>query len=69
VHDRTVGPVVAAALPSFERLDQKVDNTLRVIRNEVWRDARIVPLCTENGLRFSAHLGSGEPEVRFERIV
>jgi hypothetical protein len=29
----------------------------------------IVPLCTENGLRFSAHLGSGEPEVRFERIV
>jgi hypothetical protein len=29
----------------------------------------IVPLCTENGLRFSAHLGSGEPEVRFERVV
>jgi hypothetical protein len=29
----------------------------------------MVPICTENGLRFSAHLGSGEPEVRFERVA
>jgi hypothetical protein len=26
----------------------------------------MVPVCTENGLRFSAYLGSGEPEVHFE---
>jgi hypothetical protein len=29
----------------------------------------IVPLCTENRLRFSARLDDGAPEVRFERIV
>ena len=29
----------------------------------------IVPLCTENGLRFSARLAEGAPEVRFEWIV
>jgi hypothetical protein len=36
---------------------------------EMARTCVIVPICTEKGLRFSAHLGSGEPEVRFERIV
>jgi hypothetical protein len=29
----------------------------------------IVPIRTENRLRFSVHLGSGEPEVRFKWIV
>jgi hypothetical protein len=29
----------------------------------------IVPICTEKALRFSAYLGSGKPEVRFEWIV
>jgi hypothetical protein len=29
----------------------------------------IVPLCTENALRFSAILDEGAPEVRFEKIV
>ena len=29
----------------------------------------IVPICTENVLRFSARLAEGAPEVRFERIV
>jgi hypothetical protein len=30
----------------------------------------IVPLCTENWLRFSARLGEGAPEeVSFERLV
>src|SRR5918995_1925694 len=41
VHDRTVGQVVAAGLPSIERLDQKIDDTLRANGNDVWRDARI----------------------------
>jgi hypothetical protein len=41
VHDRTVGPVVTAGLPSIEGLDQEVDDTLGAIGNDVWRDARI----------------------------
>jgi hypothetical protein len=28
----------------------------------------IVPLCTENWLRFSARLDEGAPEVSFERV-
>jgi hypothetical protein len=28
----------------------------------------IVPLCMENGLRFSARLDNGLPEVSFERV-
>ena len=41
VHDRSGGPVVAAGLPSIEGLDQEIDDTLRAIRNDVRRDARI----------------------------
>jgi hypothetical protein len=29
----------------------------------------LVPLCTENGLRFSARLADGTPEVHLERVV
>jgi hypothetical protein len=36
---------------------------------DVGRLCVMVPLCTENALRFSARLDEGAPEVRFERIV
>jgi hypothetical protein len=39
VHDRAVRHIVAACLPSIERLDQKIDDVLRAIRNDVCRDA------------------------------
>jgi hypothetical protein len=29
----------------------------------------IVPLCTENVLHFSVHLGDGVPEMRLERVA
>jgi hypothetical protein len=36
---------------------------------DVGRLCVIIPLCTENWLRFSAILDEGAPEVRFERAV
>jgi hypothetical protein len=36
---------------------------------EVARPCVIVPVCTENELRFSARLGDRDPTVRFERAV
>jgi hypothetical protein len=29
----------------------------------------IVPLCTENVLHFSVHLGDGAPKIRLERLA
>ena len=36
---------------------------------EIVRTCVLVPLCTENVLRFSARLDNGLPEVRFERLA
>jgi hypothetical protein len=36
---------------------------------DVGQTCVIVPICTENALRFSTRLGDGAPEVHLERAV